>query len=143
VQSLHVAYVEPYLTATQLRIAARPGQFYGAPISVDKNPILGESLVRLLALGSLRRPNDPLQKTLEHQTRAAAAQRLAFAYGFAGSTRMVQLYTPKDTATNTAFGTRLLPAISIHTLAGFAAARKSPPDDLVQGAIAALRNHKA
>jgi tetratricopeptide (TPR) repeat protein len=56
---------------------------------------------------------------------------------------MVQLYTPKDTATNTAFGKRLLPAISIHTLAGFAAARKSPPDDLVQGAIAALRNHKA
>ena len=101
---LHVAYIKPYLTATQFEIAA------GAKgPSVDKNPIVGEYLVRLSAWESIQRSIAPpdkithwgkilvvlvnpfyqidniLRSTRDKETHAAAAQRLAFAHGFGGN----------------------------------------------------------
>jgi tetratricopeptide (TPR) repeat protein len=139
-RSLHAAYIKPNLAATQVDIAAGASQVI-SNLAIDKNPILGEYLVRVLALGRLPNPAPTVTIIHDQETRAAAVQRLAFAYGFAGRTDAPQLLDglpPKSF-----FRRPLQETATIHALAGFVAAKKNPDAELVQQAVEVLRKSRA
>jgi hypothetical protein len=136
VKSFHAAYVWPSLVQTQVDAAAGAWQSIES-LAVDRNPVVGEYLVRLVALGRLPNPAVAIRRIPEENSQAAAAQRLAFAYGFAGRTEMTQVL--RGPLQNSFLGKRLQYTNAVHTLAGFVAAKRQPDDQVVQSAIDALR----
>jgi hypothetical protein len=138
VQAFHAAYVQPNLAVTQVDAAADAWRRVSA-MAVDRSPIAGEYLVRLMALGRLPDPIRALRQIPEEESYGAAAQRLAFAYGFAGdANKHAQLAQRFVGDPEMSLSRRR--ATAVHTLAGFVAAGREPPEDLVKTVLVLLRN---
>jgi hypothetical protein len=144
VTSFHAAYVLPNLAATQIDAAASAYRRIDA-LAVDRSPIVGEYLLRLVALGRLSDPAAVLRRIPEEETFGIAAQRLAFAYGFVGQSNMHAILAqrfPGRTSPSTIFRF-VQQATIVHTLAGFVAAGRKAPPGLIADTVTALRAENA